>query len=105
MPVLEQIERDKGIKKDDILRMIEQALVSAYKKHSGKMVNLEAKINPETAEVQAFLVKKIVPQVVNDNVEIDLQQAQRFNPEAKMDEDVRIPVITEDFSRIAAQTA
>ena len=45
MPVLEQIERDKGIKKDDILRMIEQAVVSAYKKHSGKMVNLEAKIN------------------------------------------------------------
>ena len=26
LPVLEQIERDKGIKKDDILKMIEQAL-------------------------------------------------------------------------------
>ena len=49
LPVLEQIERDKGIKKDDILKMIEQALVSAYKKHSGKMVNLEARINPDTA--------------------------------------------------------
>ena len=49
LPVLEQIERDKGIKKDDILKMIEQALVSAYKKHSGKMVNLEARIDPDTA--------------------------------------------------------
>ena len=35
IPVLEQIERDKGIKKDDILHMIEQAVISAYKKHSG----------------------------------------------------------------------
>jgi N utilization substance protein A len=105
LPVLEQIERDKGIKKDDILHMIEQALVSAYKKDSGKMVNLEAKINPETAEVQAFLIKKVVPEVTNDNVEIDLASAKRVNPDAKMDEDVRIPVITEDFSRIAAQTA
>jgi len=105
LPVLEQIERDKGIKKDEILKMIEQALVSAYKKHSGKMVNLEAKINPETAEVQAFLIKKIVPEVLNDNIEIDLESAQKMFPQAKMDEDIRIPVITEDFSRIAAQTA
>ena len=105
LPVLEQIERDKGIKKDEILKMIEQALVSAYKKHSGKMVNLEAKINPETAEVQAFIIKKIVPEVLNDNIEIDLESAQKMFPQAKMEEDIRIPVITEDFSRIAAQTA
>jgi N utilization substance protein A len=105
IPVLEQIERDKGIKKDDILRMIEQAVVSAYKKHSGKMVNLEAKINPETAEVQAFLVKKVVAQVTNENIEIDEAQAKKVQASAKLDEDIRIPVITEDFSRIAAQTA
>lgn len=105
IPVLEQIERDKGIKKDDILRMIEQAVVSAYKKHSGKMVNLEAKINPETAEVQAYLIKKVVAQVTNDNVEINEAQAKKIQADAKLDEDIRIPVITEDFSRIAAQTA
>jgi N utilization substance protein A len=105
IPVLEQIERDKGIKKDDIIHMIEQALVSAYKKHSGKMVNLEAKINPETAEVQAFLIKKVVAQVVNDNIEIDLPKALQYKSDAQVDEDIRIPVVTEDFSRIAAQTA
>ncbi len=105
LPVLEQIERDKGIKKDEILKMIEQALVSAYKKHSGKMVNLEARINPDTAEVQAFLVKKVVEQVTNDNLEIDLAGAKTYDAKAKLEEEVRIPVITEDFSRIAAQTA
>jgi N utilization substance protein A len=105
LPVLEQIERDKGISKDEIIKMIEQALVSAYKKHSGKMVNLEAKINPETAEVQAFLVKKVVPQVTNENLEISLERARSYEPSAEMEQDVRIPVVTEDFSRIAAQTA
>ncbi len=105
LPVLEQIERDKGIKKDDILKMIEQALVSAYKKHSGKMVNLEARINPDTAEVQAYLIKKVVEVVTNDNLEIDLASAKKQDPKAKLEDDLRIPVITEDFSRIAAQTA
>src|SRR5438552_15242055 len=92
MPVLEQIERDKGIKKDDILKMIEQALVSAYKKHSGKMVNLEARINPDTAEVQAFLIKKVVEVVTNDNLEIDLEKAKTYDPKAKLEDDLRIPV-------------
>src|SRR6185295_2056853 len=85
--------------------MIEQAVVSAYKKHSGKMVNLEAKINPETAEVQAFLLKKVVAVVTNENIEIDEQSAKKIQPDSKLDDDIRIPVITEDFSRIAAQTA
>ncbi len=105
LPVLEQIERDKGIKKDEILKMIEQALVSAYKKHSGKMVNLEARINPDTAEVQAFLIKKVVEQVTNDSLEIDLVKARTYDAKVNLEEDVRIPVVTEDFSRIAAQTA
>ena len=38
LPVLQQIERDKGIKKEDILHMIEQALVSAYRKHAGQQI-------------------------------------------------------------------
>lgn len=105
LSALEQIERDKGIKRDEILHMVEQAIVSAYKKHSGKMVNLEAKVNPETAQVEAFLIKKVVEQVTNEAVEIDLQRAKAVTPEAAIDADIRIPVITEDFSRIAAQTA
>lgn len=105
IPVLEQIERDKGIKKDDILKMIEQAVVSAYKKHSGKMVNLEAHLNPETAEVEAVIVYRVVEQVVNDVEEMSLAQARRQEPKAEVGQEIRVPVITEDFSRIAAQTA
>lgn len=105
LPVLEQIERDKGIKKEEVLKMIEQALVSAYKKHSGKTVNVEAVINPETAEVQAFVIKKVVEEVKNTNFEISLDEAKQVNPKVTMEEDLRIPIETEDFSRIAAQTA
>jgi N utilization substance protein A len=69
------------------------------------MVNLEARINPDTAEVQAFLIKKVVEQVANDNIEIDLEKAKTYDTNAKLEDEIRIPVITEDFSRIAAQTA
>ncbi|MBI3292850.1 MAG: transcription termination/antitermination protein NusA, partial [Elusimicrobia bacterium] len=81
------------------------ALVSAYKKHSGKILNVEAIINPETAEVQAFVIKKVVEEVKNANFEISLAEARQVSPKVKLEEDLRIPIETEDFSRIAAQTA
>ncbi|OGS09440.1 MAG: transcription termination factor NusA, partial [Elusimicrobia bacterium RIFCSPHIGHO2_02_FULL_61_10] len=48
---------------------------------------------------------KVVAQVTNDNVEIDEAGAKKIKSGAKLDEEIRIPVVTEDFSRIAAQTA
>ena len=105
IPVLEQIERDKGIKKEDILRLIEQAVVSAYKKHSGKMLNVESHINPENAQVDTFIVKKVVAVVTQPDLEIALALALKQFPDTAVDQEVRIPVVTEDFSRIAAQTA
>jgi len=105
IPVLEQIERDKGIKKEDILKMIEQALVSAYKKHSGRMVNVEARIDPETAHVQTYIVFKVVETVTDANIEMTLADAKKHDPQIQIDQDLKIAVETEDFSRIAAQTA
>ncbi len=51
MLAFEQIEKDKRIKKEEILQVIENALVSAYKKHVGKNVNVEAKVDPETGNM------------------------------------------------------
>ncbi|MFH1283710.1 MAG: transcription termination factor NusA [bacterium] len=104
-PVLEQIEKDKGIKKEEILKMIESALVSAYKKHSGKNLNIEASINPETGEIKAFIIKKVVEVVQNSNFEISLEDAKKLNSKAKIDAQIKTNVQTADFSRIAAQTA
>lgn len=105
MPVLEQIERDKGIKKEEILNMIENAVISAYKKHSGKNLNLEATVDPETAEIRAYMLKKVVEEPANENTEISLKEAKKMSPKAEIDSLLKIPIDTEDFSRIAAQTA
>ena len=105
IPVLDQIERDKGVKKEDILKMIESSLVSAYRKHYGKIMNVIATIDPETAEIKAFLVKKVVEQVQNPSEEISVEEAKELKLKAKVDQEVQIPIATEEFSRIAAQIA
>lgn len=105
MIALEQIEKDKGIKKEEILQVIENALVSAYKKHVGKNVNVEATVDSITGEMTARVIKKVVSELKNPSIEIDFDEAIKINPDIKIDEDIKISLDTQDFSRIAAQTA
>ncbi|HRY28699.1 MAG TPA: transcription termination factor NusA [Elusimicrobiota bacterium] len=105
MPVLEQIERDKGIKKEDILHMIEQALVSAYRKHVGQQVNVEAKIDPESGQIKASVVKTIVETVTNPVIEISVAEAKKVRGAGDVGSEFKIPVDAAEFARIAAQTA
>jgi len=102
---LEQIEKDKKIKKEEILEVIENALVSAYKKHVGKDVNVEAKVDLETGEMVASVIKVVVKDVVNPLLEICVQDAERLGYLTDIGAKVKIPLDTQDFSRIAAQTA
>ena len=102
---LEQIEKDKKIRKEDILAVIENALVSAYKKHVGRNVNVEAKVNTDTGEMAASVVKMVVKDVVNPLLEVSAHEAKKLGNSGEIGSEVRIPLDTQDFSRIAAQTA
>ena len=102
---LETIQKEKKISKEEILHVIENALVSAYKKHVGKAVNVEAKVDPESGAMSAAVIKKVVEEVKNPLLEVSLQDAKKVSKTAKIDEEIKIPLDTDDFSRIAAQTA
>ncbi|MDR2676780.1 MAG: transcription termination factor NusA [Endomicrobium sp.] len=102
---LDQIEKDKNIKRKDILNVIENALISAYKKHVGKNVNVEAKVDLDNGNMIASVVKVVVKNVVNPLLEICIQDAIKFDQHVDVGSEIRIPLNTQDFSRIAAQTA
>ncbi len=102
---LETIQKEKNIPKEEILKVIENSLVSAYKKHVGKNVNVEAKVDPESGAMAACVVKKVVEKVENPMLEITPQDARKYLKGAKAGDEVRIELDTDDFARIAAQTA
>lgn len=102
---LEQIEKDQGIPKEEILHMVEQALVSAYRKHAGQLVNVVATIDGVSGQIQAYVVKAIVETVANPVVEITAADAARVRNGSVEGAELRIPVDAQEFARIAAQTA
>jgi len=103
--VFEQIEREKGIPKEQLLVMIEAALTSAFRKHSGKKQKFEAHVDPESGAITAYVKKKVVSKVENPYTQIAKKEALRLDPAIKVGDEIKIKVETKEFGRIAAQTA
>ncbi|QNU65739.1 transcription termination/antitermination protein NusA [Ruminiclostridium herbifermentans] len=105
MLALEQLEKEKGIKKEIIIEAIEAALISAYKKNFGSAMNVNVNIDRETGDVKVFGLRKIaeVPDV--EAMDISIEDAAKINPTLNVGDYVETEVTPRSFGRIAAQTA
>jgi len=104
----EQMEREKGIPKDTIIRLICDALITAYKKHlKGLNVsNIVAAVDEINGEVGVFRIKEVVKEVEDEHTQISLEEAQiEIDPDAEEGDEVQVDVTPADFGRIAAQAA
>lgn len=102
---LEGLEREKNIKRDDILKTIEDALVSALRKNLGKTAQLSAKIDVNTGAIEAYQTLNVVELVTNPETEIDIETAKQHIKNPKVGDVVTLTQEVRDFSRIAAQIA
>ncbi|MDP3542529.1 MAG: transcription termination factor NusA [Elusimicrobiota bacterium] len=105
MTALEQIAREKNIPVDEILSMIEGAVVSSLRKHVGKNADIRASIDRESGIFSAVVAKKVVEAVVDPELELTEADAQRIKKGAKVGDELIYPAPAADFARIAAQTA
>ena len=105
MMALESLEREKNISRADTIKTIEDALISALRKHFGRTALLTAKIDPEVGTIEAYQTLVVAEEVTNPEVEISLEDAKKENPKAKVGQELVITLNVEDFSRIAAQIA
>lgn len=102
---LEQIAREKNIPVDEILSMIEGAVVSSLRKHVGKNADIRASIDRETGVFSAVVAKKVVETVTDPELELTEADAQKIKKGAKVGDELIYPAPAADFARIAAQTA
>ncbi len=105
LSVIAQIQREKGIQSEKIIKAVENALLTAAKKRFGSSDNIQVKVDPQTGEIEAFYIKKIVDQVTDPKLEISLQEARQMDDNAEIGDEIGTPIEMADFGRIAAQTA
>ncbi len=103
----EELERERGISKDDIIEALKDSMVAAYKRHLRikEATNIEAILVEETSEIGIFRTKVVVNEISDTDTEIPLDEAKEIDDEVEVDDEVKIEVTPEQFGRIAAQTA
>ena len=102
---LDELEKEKGIKKEYLLESIETALVTAYKRNFDSSENVKIEMDKETGATYVYSVKDIVEEVENPVQQISLEEAKKINKSLKIGDQVNIEIVPKNFGRIAAQTA
>ena len=103
--VANQIESERGIKKEFLYEALEQALASACRKHIGDGSQLECKLDPSAGTMQFYRVKEVVDDIFSESTEILINEAKKINKKADIGDEVSVEFIPTDFGRIAAQIA
>src|SRR6204780_294453 len=80
-------------------------MLVAARKHFRTTEDLVAAFNDATGALEIYGVKKVVESVQDPIKEISLDDAQRMDPAAQLESEVRFPKPTEALGRISAQTA
>ena len=102
---LEALSKEKSIPRETLAEKIEAALISAYKKDSGGLINARVKMDFDKKELKLYRQLTVVDAVEDDKTEISLEQARQKSKKYSVGDLYEIEVKTKEFGRISAQAA
>lgn len=102
---MEELEKERGIKKEYLLESLESALVTAYKKNFDSADNVKVEINHDTGEIHIYSTKTVVEAAKDPCFEISLDEARKISKKLEIGDSVDVEIVPKNFGRIAAQTA
>ncbi len=105
LEALDELEREKGIVKEELLEAVETALLAAYKKNYGEKDNAVVTINRNNGDVKVFSRKLVVENVTNSEEEISLEDALSLKKRSKLGDVIELEINAENFKRNAIQNA
>ncbi|MBQ1540104.1 transcription termination factor NusA [Candidatus Saccharibacteria bacterium] len=103
--MVDAIAEEKGLEKDAVINVIEQAIAAAWRKDNGdREMNVRAMLNTKTGEADVFVAREVIEDglAYNPSTEIPLAEAGK---KAKLGDIVEEKHKVIGFGRVAAQTA
>jgi len=103
---LDELEKENGINKEELMKSIEQALVLAYNKNYGtEEGNVDIVLDKTDGQMHIYQKREVVKKVEDEQKEIKLTDARKIKSDYEIGDIVQIEVMPKSFGRIAAQTA
>lgn len=103
---LKMLEQERGISADYLLEKVKNAIVIAVKKdYNVEDENVSVMMDPDSGAFEVKLLKDVVDEAEDLCSQISLEDAQKLKMKYKVGDVVEQKLKTQDFGRIAAQTA
>jgi len=104
LAMLDYIEQERGISKDQLVAAVESAIASASRKSIHPASKLEVKLDRKTGQIRAWAKLTVVDTFPN-NDQITIEKARTVFPDVKLGDEIDWEVTPKNFGRIAASTA
>jgi N utilization substance protein A len=105
LAVLEYMEKEKGISREDMIATIESAVKAAAERAVNGAGDLRVEINAKTGAMKAWTRLLVVESVSDTATEIHIDKARLYAEEPKVGESVEREIDPAYLGRIAAKTA
>ena len=105
MEAIGDIAREKGIARERLVAVIQDAVTAAAKRKFKSFHDLEARVNSRTGELEVFRYKKVAEEVQDPENEIPLDEARRLDSLAEPGDEVEYEIDNQELRRVIAQTA
>jgi len=103
---INQICDEKNIPKESVLETIKAALKTAYRKDYGnKDQEVDVDLDDQSGIATVYQILKVVKKVEDENLEISVEEARKYDKKAEDGDTIRIDVTPAEYGRIAAQSA
>jgi N utilization substance protein A len=105
LQVADNVAREKGIDREEVLEAMEQAIQKAGRSKYGHEYDIRADINRTTGQISLWRYREVAEAVEDDATQISLGDALALKSDTEVGEFIIDPLPPIDFGRIAAQTA
>ena len=104
---IRQLQQERGITEELVLKTIEDFLMAAYKRKYGTSDNAVVRFNDDNSDVSIYAKKMIVAEddYYDPVSEILLEDALEYNEESELGDEMLIKIDPSEFDRLAVQSA
>jgi len=100
-----QLNAEKGVSREQLIRTVEEAIQSAYRRSPGDE-DIHVRIDGESGKVRVFRARLVVEEVDDSATQMTIDEAQAVQPGAEIGDLVETEQLDQEaFGRIHAQTA
>ncbi len=105
LEALGQIAREKNVGKELVIETLEAGIVSAARRKYGPNADIRVKFDEKSATMEVQYVRTVVDDLSDEEREIEFDDARAVDPNAKIGDELVVPLAFEEFGRGAIQAA